>query len=253
MEENKQQNNANQPEKKSEQKQTENKKVFVKPNSGNVKPYEKDKKFFSNKDQKNKANQSSDSSKPSGFKSPNSTPRFQKQTRPSTTGFEEKIVSVKKISKTTKGGRNMRFSALAVIGDKKGMVGFGIGKSIEVPVAIKKALKAAKNNMFKVKMNKNFTVYYEVIGKHGAGKVLIKPAPKGTGVIAGGPIKVVLELSGFSDVYSKNLGCNTPLNMVRATIKGLLMQKSPREFAALRDKTLNQIWGLEDETRKLTK
>ena len=91
-------------------------------------------------------------------------------------------------------------------------------------------------------MNKNFTLYHEVIGKHGAGRVLIKPAPKGTGVIAGGPIKVVLELCGFRDVYSKNLGRNTSLNMVRATIKGLQMQKSPKEYAALRDKQLKEIW-----------
>lgn len=159
----------------------------------------------------------------------------------STTGYEEKVVGVKRISKTTKGGRSMRFSALVVIGDRKGFVGFGMGKSIEVPVAIKKALKNAKNNMFKIKMNKKFTLYHEVIGKHGAGKVLIKPAIEGTGIIAGGPIKVVLELAGFKDIYSKNLGKNTSLNMVRATIKGLLSQKSPKEIAALRDKKLSEL------------
>lgn len=171
----------------------------------------------------------------------NTSPRPNKIVRVSTTGYEEKIVGVKRISKTTKGGRNMRFSALVVIGDKKGFVGFGMGKSIEVPVAIKKALKDAKNNMFKIKMNKNATVYHEVIGKHGAGKVLIKPAPEGTGIIAGGPIKIVLELAGFKDVYSKNLGRNTSLNMVRATIKGLLSQKSPKEFAMLRDKDIKNL------------
>ena len=159
----------------------------------------------------------------------------------STTGYEEKVVGVKRISKTTKGGRSMSFSALVVIGDRKGFVGFGMGKSIEVPVAIKKALKNAKNNMFKIKMNKKFTLYHEVIGKHGAGKVLIKPAIEGTGIIAGGPIKVVLELAGFKDIYSKNLGKNTSLNMVRATIKGLLSQKSPKEIAALRDKKLSEL------------
>lgn len=164
-----------------------------------------------------------------------------KPVRISTTGYEEKVVGVKRISKTTKGGRSMRFSALVVIGDKKGLVGFGMGKSIEVPVAIKKALKNAKNNMFKIKMNKRNTLYHEVVGRHGAGKVLIKPAPEGTGIIAGGPIKVVLELAGFSDVYSKNLGKNTSLNMVRATIKGLLSQKTPKEIAALRDKKLSEL------------
>lgn len=166
---------------------------------------------------------------------------FRKPVRISTTGFEEKVVGVKRISKTTKGGRSMRFSALVVIGDRKGLVGFGMGKSIEVPVAIKKALKNAKNNMVRIKFNKKFTVYHEVIGKHGAGKVLVKPAVEGTGIIAGGPIKVVLELAGFRDVYSKNLGKNTSLNMVRATIKGLLSQKTPKEIAALRDKKLSEL------------
>lgn len=166
---------------------------------------------------------------------------FKKPIRISTTGFEEKVVGVKRISKTTKGGRNMRFSALVVIGDRKGLVGFGMGKSIEVPVAIKKALKNAKNNMVRIKFNKKFTVYHEVIGKHGAGKVLVKPAVEGTGIIAGGPIKVVLELAGFRDVYSKNLGKNTSLNMVRATIKGLLSQKTPKEIAAFRDKKLSEL------------
>lgn len=164
-----------------------------------------------------------------------------KTPRVSTTGYEEKVVGVKRISKTTKGGRSMRFSALVVIGDKKGNVGFGMGKSIEVPVAIKKALKNAKNNMYKVKMTKKATVFHETVGRHGAGKVLLKPAVEGTGIIAGGPIKVVLELAGFKDVYSKNLGKNTSLNMVRATIKGLQSQKTPKEIAHLRDKKLNEL------------
>lgn len=221
-------------EKKSEVKEGNNtleksKKQFIKANSSNIKPFEK-------KSMPGKKSFSKDGANSGGGNRP------AKISKQSVTGYEEKIVGVKKISKTTKGGRNMRFSALAVIGDRKGNVGFGLGKSIEVPVAIRKALKSAKNNMYKIKMNKNFTLYHEVIGKHGAGRVLIKPAPKGTGVIAGGPIKVVLELCGFRDVYSKNLGRNTSLNMVRATIKGLQMQKSPKEYAALRDKQLKEIW-----------
>lgn len=163
------------------------------------------------------------------------------QARQSVTGYEEKVVGVKRISKTTKGGRSMRFSALVVIGDKKGLVGFGMGKSIEVPVAIKKALKSAKNNMFKVKMTKNNTVFHEILGRHGAGKVLLKPAREGTGIIAGGPIRVVLELAGFKDVYSKNLGKNTSINMVRAAIDGLLNQKTPKEIANLRDKDIKKL------------
>lgn len=177
----------------------------------------------------------------SNFNKDASKSQQKKPVRISTTGYEEKVVGVKRISKTTKGGRSMRFSALVVIGDKKGLVGFGMGKSIEVPIAIKKALKNAKNNMFKIKMNKRNTLYHEVIGRHGAGRVLVKPAPEGTGIIAGGPIKVVLELAGFTDVYSKNLGKNTSLNMVRATIKGLLSQKTPKEIAALRDKKLSEL------------
>lgn len=159
----------------------------------------------------------------------------------SVTGYEEKVVGVKRISKTTKGGRSMRFSALVVIGDKKGLVGFGMGKSIEVPVAIKKALKNAKNNMYKIKMNKNCTLFHEIIGKYGAGRVMLKPAKEGTGIIAGGPIRVVLELSGFKDVYSKNLGKNTSINMIRATLEGLLNQKTPKEISFLRDKNLKEL------------
>ena len=157
------------------------------------------------------------------------------------TGYNEKVVRIKRISKTTKGGRNMRFSALVIIGDKNGMVGYGTGKSIEVPIAIRKALKDAKNNLVKVKMNKNGSLFHEVIGKKGAGKVLLKPAPEGTGIIAGGPIRVLLEMAGYKDAYSKNLGKNTSLNMVLATLNGLQIQKTPREVAALRDKDIKNL------------
>ncbi|MGL4647181.1 MAG: 30S ribosomal protein S5 [Mycoplasmoidaceae bacterium] len=172
------------------------------------------------------------------FGSPNKNSKNQKQ---SFTGYNEKVVRVKRISKTTKGGRSMRFSALVIIGDKNGMVGYGIGKSIEVPVAIRKALKDAKNNMVKVKITKGGSLFHEVLGRKGAGRVLIKPAPEGTGIIAGGPIRVVLEMAGYKDAYSKNLGKNTSLNMVLATINGLLIQKTPKEIAALRDKDIRNL------------
>lgn len=183
---------------------------------------------------------------------PAPTRRTQQQRRPapkpqqntqkqSFTGYFEKVVGVKRISKTTKGGRHMRFSALVIIGDKNGIVGYGKGKSIEVPVAIRKALKNAKSNLRKVKINKNGTLYHEVVGKQGAGKVLIKPAPTGTGIIAGGPIRVVLELAGYKDVYSKNLGKNTSINMVLATLNGLSQIRSPKEVAFLRDKQLKEL------------
>ena len=156
----------------------------------------------------------------------------------SPSGFVEKVVQIKRISKTTKGGRNMRFSALVVIGNKKGEVGFGMGKSIEVPDAIKKALKNANNNIHRVKMNRNGTVYHENIGKHGAGKILVKPAPKGTGIIAGGPVRAVVELAGYHDIYTKCMGSSTPINVIRATIKGLSNQYAPSEISKLREKKI---------------
>lgn len=156
-------------------------------------------------------------------------------------GFEERIVAIKRISKTTKGGRVMRFSALVIVGDKKGTIGFGMGKSNEVPDAIKKAVKNANNNLVKVKMNKRGTVYHEVIGKHGASTLLLKPAPIGKGIVAGGAARAVVELAGFQDVYAKSLGSNTPINVIRATINGLLKQFSPSEIAKARDKDIKDL------------
>lgn len=156
-------------------------------------------------------------------------------------GFEEKVVGLKRISKTTKGGRHMRFSALVVVGDKNGRVGYGIGKSTEVPAAIKKAIKNANNNVYKVIMNKKFSIYHEIIGRHGASKVLLKPAPEGTGIIAGGSIRAVIELAGFKDIYTKNKGSNTSLNMVQATIDGLMKQRHPSIIAKLRGKDIKDL------------
>lgn len=157
------------------------------------------------------------------------------------TNFEEKIVNIKRISKTTKGGRVMRFSALVIIGDKKGVVGFGMGKSNEVPDAIKKAIKNANNNLFTIKMNKKGTVYHEVIGKHGASKILLKPAPIGKGIVAGGAARAVVELAGFQDIYTKSLGSNCPINVIRATINGLTKQFSPLEISKSRDRQINEL------------
>ncbi len=158
-----------------------------------------------------------------------------------TNSLEEKTVEIKRISKTTKGGRVMRFSALVVVGDKKGTVGFGMGKSNEVPDAIKKAVKNAHNNLFKVKMNKKGTVYHEIIGKHGASKIIIKPAPTGKGLVAGGASRAVIELAGFQDIYSKSLGSNTKINVIRATINGLLSQLTPTEICKARGKELKDL------------
>ena len=167
---------------------------------------------------------------------------FARKPRTPIDGFTyEKIVAIKRISKTTKGGRNMRFSVLVVIGDKKGQVGFGMGKSAEIPNAMKKASKNARNNIAKVTMNKKGTLYHEVLGKSCAAKVLLKPAPEGTGIVAGGAIRAVIEAAGFKDVYTKNMGKNTAVNMIRATINGLKAQKTPSYIASMRDKKVSEL------------
>ena len=148
--------------------------------------------------------------------------------------FEERVVKTKRISKTTKGGRRMRFSALVIVGDKEGRVGYGIGKATEVPNAIKKAVKNARKNIVRIPMTKSHTLYHEIIGHKGATRVLIKPAPEGTGIIAGGVIRDVIELAGFHDVYTKNLGSNTALNMVIATVDGLKNQYIPHKIREMR-------------------
>ncbi len=155
--------------------------------------------------------------------------------------YEERIVKINRISKTTKGGRNLRFSALVVVGNRKGKVGFGIAKALEVPNAIKKALRAAEKNVRQVAINKHGTIYHEIIGRSGAARVLLKPAPSGTGIIAGGPIRAIIELAGYTDIYTKNLGKNTPVNMISATLDGIDRQLTPKEVARLRDKELKDL------------
>ena len=149
--------------------------------------------------------------------------------------IEERVVKTKRISKTTKGGRRMRFSVLVIVGDKECKVGYGIGKATEVPNAIKKAVKNARKSIVRIPMTKKHTVYHEIIGHKGATKVLIKPAHEGTGIIAGGVIRDVLELAGFHDVYTKNLGSNTALNMVIAVVDGLRKQLIPHKVKEARD------------------
>lgn len=156
--------------------------------------------------------------------------------------FEERVVTINRVTKVVKGGRRYRFAALVVIGDKKGNVGFGTGKANEVPDAIKKAVESAKKNMITVSTVKT-TIPHEVTGVYGAGRVFLAPAAEGTGVIAGGPVRAVVELAGISDILSKSLGSSTPINVVRATIEGLKSLETVEEIAKRRGLTVEELLG----------
>jgi small subunit ribosomal protein S5 len=156
--------------------------------------------------------------------------------------FEERVVTINRVTKVVKGGRRYRFAALVVIGDKKGNVGFGTGKANEVPDAIKKAVENAKKNMITVSTVKT-TIPHEVTGVYGAGRVFLAPAAEGTGVIAGGPVRAVVELAGISDILSKSLGSATPINVIRATVEGLKRLETVEQVAARRGKTVEEIRG----------
>lgn len=154
--------------------------------------------------------------------------------------LEDRVVAINRVTKVVKGGRRLRFAALVVAGDKNGHVGFGTGKAQEVPEAIRKAIEDAKKNLISVPIVGS-TIPHEVVGRFCGGNVLLKPAPAGSGVAAGGPVRAVVELAGVSDITSKSLGSNTPINMVRATIEGLKQLKRAEEVAQLRGKSVEEL------------
>ena len=164
--------------------------------------------------------------------------KFERRPRPAKREkeYQERVVTIKRVSKTVKGGRRARFSALVVIGDGKGTVGYGLGKANEVPDAIKKALDDARKNLYKVPMVKGDTFPHYVEGQFGACKVVMKPAPDGTGIVAGGPVRAVLELAGIKNIYSKVYGSRNSINMVRATVNGITNLKTTAKVNALRGK-----------------
>ena len=155
--------------------------------------------------------------------------------------FKDKLVSINRIAKVVKGGRRFAFSALVVVGDQAGSIGVGHGKAKQVPDAIKKATETAKKNLFKIPLREGRTLHHDVLQKDGAGKVLLRSAPSGTGIIAGGPIRAACEVLGIRDIVAKSMGSSNPINVLRACIKGLKSQSSPKSISILRGKKIAEI------------
>ena len=157
------------------------------------------------------------------------------------TDLKDKLVSINRITKVVKGGRRFAFSALVVVGNQIDSIGVGYGKSKQVPIAIKKATETAKNNLLKISLREGRTLHHDVLGKDGAGKVLLSSAPSGTGIIAGGPVRSVCEVLGVKDIVAKSIGSSNPINVLRACIKGLKNQNSPKSIANKRGKNISEI------------
>lgn len=171
-------------------------------------------------------------------KEPNNRGRRERDEAPE---FADRLVSINRVSKTVKGGKRFGFAALVIVGDQKGRVGFGKGKAKEVPEAIRKATEQAKRSMVRIPLREGRTLHHDIEGRHGAGKVVMRTAPTGTGIIAGGPMRAVFEMLGIQDVVAKSIGSQNPYNMVRATIDGLLKETSPRMVAQRRGKKVADI------------
>lgn len=194
-------------------------------------------------DDNNEGNSTSGTQKKKNDRKPRQNKeRRQRQTRQKQPKlYEEEVISIGRVTKVTKGGRHFRFSAVVVVGNKKGKVGLGTGKANEVPDAIKKAVQAATKNVVDVSIVEDRTIPHEAIGVEGASKVMLKPAAKGTGVKAGGPVRSVLEMAGVKDILSKSLGSNTKINMAYATLNALKAQRTVEEVARLRGKKVEEI------------
>ncbi|MFT6425515.1 MAG: small subunit ribosomal protein S5 [Celeribacter sp.] len=172
--------------------------------------------------------------------------RGNRRDRDETPEFADRLVAINRVSKTVKGGKRFGFAALVVVGDQKGRVGFGKGKAKEVPEAIRKATEQAKRQMIRVPLKEGRTLHHDVNGRHGAGKVVMRTAPQGTGIIAGGPMRAVFEMLGVQDVVSKSIGSSNPYNMIRATVEGLKKESSPRSVAQRRGKKVADILKKDD-------
>jgi small subunit ribosomal protein S5 len=167
--------------------------------------------------------------------------RRDRRDRDETPEFADRLVAINRVSKTVKGGKRFGFAALVVVGDQKGRVGYGKGKAREVPEAIRKATEQAKRQMIRVPLREGRTLHHDMFGRHGAGKVVLRTAPAGTGIIAGGPMRAVFEMLGVQDVVAKSLGSQNPYNMIRATIDGLKQEMSPRMVAQRRGRKVSDI------------
>jgi small subunit ribosomal protein S5 len=170
-----------------------------------------------------------------------------REDREETPEFADRLVAINRVSKTVKGGKRFGFAALVVVGDQRGRVGFGKGKAKEVPEAIRKATEQAKRQLIRVPLKEGRTLHHDVRGHHGAGKVVMRTAPEGTGIIAGGPMRAVFEMLGIKDVVAKSTGSQNPYNMIRATLDGLVSSTSPRQVAARRGKKVADILPKRDE------